>query len=68
MNTLGTRVKELRKLAKKRGVADQVGDLFDPRMAVRAYAAVLGLNIPLAFDLSLTLKQVEQISALLPKS
>lgn len=68
MNTLGTRVKELRKLAKKRGVADQVGDLFDPRMAIRAYAVSLGFNVALAFDLSLTLKQIEQMSVLLPKS
>lgn len=63
MITLGERVEELRKLAKRRGVADQVGDLPDPRLAITAYADVLGFNIPLAFDLELTLKEIEAFSA-----
>lgn len=62
MITLGERVQELRKLAKRRGVADQVGDLPDPRLAVEAYAELLGFNIPLAFDLELTLKEIEAFS------
>lgn len=62
MITLGQRVEELRALAKKRGVADEVGDLPDPNLAVQAYADVLGLSIPLAFDLDLTLAQIERFS------
>lgn len=65
MMTLGVRVKELRKLAKHRGVADQVGDLLDAHLAVGAYAVALGFNPSIAADLELTLKQVEQLSALL---
>lgn len=62
MITLGERVEELRKLAKRRGVADQVGDMPDPRMAVQAYADLLGFNIPLSLDLTLTLKEIERFS------
>lgn len=65
MMTLGVRVKELRKLAKRRGVADQVGDQPDAHLAVGAYAVALGFNPSIAADLELTLKQVEQLSVLL---
>lgn len=60
--TLGERVDQLRRLAKRRGVADQVGDLPDNTLAVQAYAVVLGLNVPLAFDLTLTLREIKAFS------
>lgn len=60
--TLGERVEELRNLAKRRGVADQVGDLPDARLAIQAYAVALGFDVPLSFDLQLTLKEIEAFS------
>lgn len=63
MTTLAKRITELEALAKKRGVADQIGDLPDPDLLVIAYAEALNLNPAMAFDLELTLKQIEAFSA-----
>lgn len=63
MTTLAKRITQLEALAKKRGVADQIGDLPDPDLLVIAYAEALDLDVALAFDLELTLKQIEAFSA-----
>ena len=65
MTTLGERVEELRGLAIRRGVADQVGDQPDPGLAIQAYAVALGFDPALAFDLELSLQELEQFSALI---
>lgn len=62
MTTLGQRVEELRALAKRRGVADEVDDLPDPWEAIRAYADVLGLDVLLATNLNMTLKDIKGFS------
>lgn len=62
MTTLGERVQELRVLAKRRKVADEVGDMPDAKLAIQAYAVALGFNVPLSYDLSLTLQEIEAFS------
>lgn len=63
--TIGERVKELRQLAEKRGVADEVGDIYDPNIAIQAYAEALNLDAALVFDLDSTLAEIVQFSKLL---
>ncbi len=60
--SLDERVKELRRLAKREGVADQVGNMPDVEMATRAYADVLGLNIALVASTDLTLAEIRTLS------
>lgn len=64
MTTLADRLVELRRLAEKRGVADQIGDLPDPELAIQAYAVALGFDPALAFDLESTLQEIERFSKL----
>lgn len=60
--TLAERVRELRELAERRGVAGQVGDIPDSRLAAQAYADVLGLDVLLVTNLNITLKQIQELS------
>ena len=60
----GDRVEELRAEAKRRGIDDSHIHIPDAAGAIIAYADLLGLDDALAFDLSLTLKQIREASAL----
>lgn len=64
MTLLADRLEELRRLAKRRGVADQVGDLPSAELAITAYADVLGLDTAAAHNLEMSLKDIERFSTL----
>lgn len=67
MITLAERITELQNLANQRGVDvdHQFGDLYDPDLAVLAYAELLNLDAALAFDLDLSLSEIVEFSKLL---
>ncbi len=60
-DTLGLRLDELIEAAAKAGVGDDI-DAPELRIAVGAYADVLGLDVLLVFDLSLTLDEIRLLS------
>ena len=59
-DTFSDRVDELIIEANRRRLDHSEIQLYDPRGAVAAYADLLGMSIPFALDLSLTLKQVRE--------
>lgn len=62
MTALADRLEELRRLAERRGVADQVGDLPSAELAVSAYAEALGLDTAMVHNLDMSLKDIERFS------
>lgn len=59
---LEQRVKELERLAASEGVADQIGDIPDLEMRVRAFADVLGLDIALVSSTDLSLAEIRTLT------
>lgn len=64
MTRLADRLEELRRLAERRGVADQIGDLFSAELAITAYADALGLDTAAAHNLEMSLKDIQRFSSL----
>ncbi len=59
---LEERLNELRRMAEREGVADEVGEILDVETTIRAYADVLNLDIALVTSTELTLSDIKSLS------
>ena len=62
MPRLEERLNELRRMAEREGVADEVGEILDVETTIRAYADVLNLDIALVTSTELTLSDIKSLS------
>ena len=63
-DSLGDRVDELRDEARERGLDDSAIDAPDVRVAIDAYADLLGLSDSLVLDLSLSIPEIRSLGEL----